>query len=589
MTSAARSWMSPHRRFVLGVTLAYAVAISLFAVFHEVWRDEVVPLSLVAESRSLADVFRNMHNFGHPGLWYVLLYAGYQIFPNYVILKVLNIAICIGAIWLFLDKAPFHWATKVLFVCGFFPLYLYPVVNRMYGLSMLMTFVVSALYADRWRRPMSFGVALALMANTHAHALVLVLAMLTSVISEFFVGSDRKALPIGRRGPAVGLLIALAGVVAAVLQILPDSRSVIFTGGGLGPNRLVHAVLQGLVNPGTHFAAVFGFDSAWSVNLVVFTLYLYLLRKTSVWVFFVSGVFGLSMFFELFYPTLEMRHQGILFLLVIMALWMERSVRTAEPSAEGLLANAKAGLSLMTIAILLVLLVMQVVMAYPVIREDLESPFSASKLLAERIRSDPELTDAILLGEPEGYLESLPYYLDNPLYFYTEGKFTRYRRLTSEGLMTLSLGELLQKARLLRSQQGRPVVILLGEDVGRGKTSLRFMHSKKTFTFSREELKQLDGADGVRRGLPGCDLRRGFPGLPAEIGGDPLAATNGSSSQVAERRYWMLPAARTRSDHSFLRGDRSVISPDYSRALSETAVAIPETRQGSGARVGTVT
>jgi hypothetical protein len=475
------------------LTAAYAVAICVFAMFHEVWRDEVVPVSLVAGSHSLGEVLQKMRDFGHPALFYVALNAGYHLFPHYVVLKILNLLICTSAVWIFLDKSPFHKLAQALFICGFFPLYEYSVINRMYGLFMLMVCMVSALYKDRWRRLIPFSISLALMANTHAHGLVLVLAILLSLASELIFRADRAVLLLGKKKDFAGALaVVLAGLILTVLQILPDSKSVIFLGGGSSPIRIAQAALRAFVNPGRPFYGVFGFNSVWSVNVVLFTLYLYLLRKPKLLILLMSGAIGLSMFFDLLYPSHEIRHQGALYLLVIMVLWMDSSVEVGTRQRPRVFEDMWTGLSAIKNSMLVILLTVQVFMAYPAIREDLARPFSASKLFAQKCLGDPLLKDAIILGEPEGYLESLPYYMDNPTYYFTEGKFTRYRRLTSEGLMTLSLGQLLETARSLKIREGRPVVILLDREVGApGKNVIYFMHKKKSFTFSKEELKEL--------------------------------------------------------------------------------------------------
>jgi hypothetical protein len=124
------------------VILVYMVVVGILVSFHEVWRDEVVPVSLVAESGDIWELMRKMANYGHPGFWAVLLYAGYKIVPHYYVVKILTVTIATAAVYIFLVRSPFPKWQKVLFTAGFYPLYLYPVYNRSYGLSMLLIFLL---------------------------------------------------------------------------------------------------------------------------------------------------------------------------------------------------------------------------------------------------------------------------------------------------------------------------------------------------------------------------------------------------------------------------------------------------------------
>src|SRR3989344_8166534 len=118
-------------KFALILTLVYGVFIITLSSFHEVWRDEVRALNYATEARSLLDLFHNLkiNNEGHPALWYILLYIGYNIFHTTVILKVINSVISIAAIYIFLAFSPFTKIQKILFVFGFFPIYEYSVIN----------------------------------------------------------------------------------------------------------------------------------------------------------------------------------------------------------------------------------------------------------------------------------------------------------------------------------------------------------------------------------------------------------------------------------------------------------------------------
>ena len=57
----------------IALVLLYCGVIIYLSANHEVWRDEVRALSLVTESNSIVNLLENLHNEGHPCLWYLLL------------------------------------------------------------------------------------------------------------------------------------------------------------------------------------------------------------------------------------------------------------------------------------------------------------------------------------------------------------------------------------------------------------------------------------------------------------------------------------------------------------------------------------
>jgi len=99
--------------------------------------------------------------------------------------------------------------------------------------------------------------------------------------------------------------------------------------------------------------------------------------------------------------------------------------------------------------------------AYMPVRNDILLPYSSSADLAQFVDQHHEYRDAIIMGEPDFYMEALPYYLDNPIYFPREHRFGKVVSLTTINQQKLSLAELLATARQVK-QSGKPVLIALG-------------------------------------------------------------------------------------------------------------------------------
>ncbi|WP_260684662.1 hypothetical protein [Rhizobium laguerreae] len=68
------------------------------------------------------------------------------------------------------------------------------------------------------------------------------------------------------------------------------------------------------------------------------------------------------------------------------------------------------------------------------------------------IRSRPEPAKATIVAEPEYLAETLPYYIDNPIYLTREHIFWTYVRFTKEAQLDGDLGETLKTSQDLRAQ-----------------------------------------------------------------------------------------------------------------------------------------
>jgi hypothetical protein len=70
--------------------------------------------------------------------------------------------------------------------------------------------------------------------------------------------------------------------------------------------------------------------------------------------------------------------------------------------------------------------------------------------------------NAIIVPEPDYFIESLPYYAQNQIYFPREHRFGTTVSWTATADSHLSLSDLLATARDLKSRYSRPVLIVLG-------------------------------------------------------------------------------------------------------------------------------
>jgi hypothetical protein len=124
---------------------------------------------------------------------------------------------------------------------------------------------------------------------------------------------------------------------------------------------------------------------------------------------------------------------------------------------------------------------------------DISHAMSSSKALGAFLHSNAELREAILVPEPDYYLESLPYYAENPIYLTREGRFGKNASWSSANAQQLSLGELMAEARQLKMRYRRPVLVILGHPgLSTEQAGEAAMFYRKRFTWTAAEREELE-------------------------------------------------------------------------------------------------
>lgn len=472
-------------RIVLFLTLIYGISIIYISSFHVVWRDEARALSIATESKSIAQLFQNLHNDGHPFLWHFILYVGFRLTQSAMILKITSILIAVSAVYLFLLKSPFSSVQKVLFIFGFFPIYQYSVICRNYGISMLLLFSFCSLYKNRYKNITLVSVVLFLLANTNVHSLIITIAIFLLILSELiWNGKDIIKDKNTRNKIITGLTITAFGILFSILQVYPDRSTIATNMYHLRLYSILKESFAAVIFPGESFRKVFVFPFV-PVSIIIWLFYIYLLKNP-----FLSGICfisitGLALFGRLVYP-LHTRHQGFLYILIIAALWIDD---LEEKRIEITINPIKRAIVFYKNVFLYILLVMQIMMAYKAVIKEFNIPDSSSKSFAEFLRKHAELKDAIIIGEPDYAMESVVYYAKNQIYIPREGRFGKTVKFTTENKQEFSLKELLETAKKLKYEFKHPVVIAIGHSLEPGGPFVERFAYGKVFTYSEEQLR----------------------------------------------------------------------------------------------------
>ena len=303
---------------ILLLWLAVVVGVSCF---HEMWRDEVRAWSLAISPESVWGLPIALKNEGHPMVWYLALRLGYLIFPSPVILKVAAITIAGIAIFLFFRLAPFATLFKLLFLLTFLPMYEYSVMARNYGISMLLFFLIASTYPHRKGKAFLVAVLLVILAHTNFHSAILVLFFSLFWFHGVFLEERSKEGAKSIFPYFFSFALVAAGLILAVLAVIPDENSIVLQGPTLQFDKALAALWENIRHPGTHYDVIFYGIPLWGRDLLLTILVIGLAVRPVAAFVLAGGIVAMGTFFSIGYDGV-LRHQGIVFIFIIVLYWI---------------------------------------------------------------------------------------------------------------------------------------------------------------------------------------------------------------------------------------------------------------------------
>lgn len=480
------------QRFFWICVVGWLLLVLLICSRHEFYRDEVRALSLAREASSLSELPRLLQDEGHPILWYVLLWSGYHLTPSTRVLPVLSVLIAGAAVIVFVAASPFPRWLKVMFVFSGLPLYEYSVSARNYGISMLIMFAFAWLYPSRHKHPILLSLVLALLCNTNIHSLLLGGVLLAMWGWDVFAGDHA-----GKRHPiqfGAAACVVAAGMALAVVVVRPSNQMAASDSSAYTPSNVARAVLETVKAPARVFPDIAPsprglFAPVGSVLLVASTLGL--IGRRAAFAAALAGLVALSVLFQIVYPG-GYRHQGLFVVFLMTLYWIALASGGTRQRSKGVDDVARIGLYGALPVLLGILMVTGIAYAYG----DLAHEESGSEALGRFLRSHHEYDRAVLIGEPDFAMESVHYYVDNPIYIVREQRFGNIVRFVRSARADMSLLDLLRAAWEVRTREQRDVLIALGHHqeldpgspAGTHGTSVSYKYGK-TFSWSSEEIR----------------------------------------------------------------------------------------------------
>lgn len=450
---------------------AWLILIVWLASVHVFWRDEVRAFSLALSGSDIVQMLRNVHGEGHPALWYLILRVGHDLIPSPRVLQLSGTLIGIAAMAILAWKSPFRTPIVGLILFSLYGAFEYVVMARNYGMSMLVMFAIAALYR-RIGSTLWFGVALILLCNTNVPSCFLAAAFLLFRFVEMM--SERRQFA-GRDWFlfAGNALLALAGAILCFITVFPtvnDAASPAYAS-GLGLSKIISSLIH----------SPYGFATLGMSPVLLLIGSLGFIRKPAALAAAVSALVLLKLFFVMVYPS-SYRHE-LLFLIFLIALFWMTAMGAGGRWPEK---PWMKGLELTGSWVFVALLLVQTALLYfPVSMAVQKVPYSRSADAA-RILSRPDLRNAIIMADPDTFLEPFPQYAPgHPLWFLRSQRFGAVVPLI-KARPVITLDDILNDARRLHDRTGRPVVFL-------SKAILR-TDAPQTFHAMYSDVTQIDPA-----------------------------------------------------------------------------------------------
>ena len=490
--------------FYLWLTFLVAVAIGLLN--HEMWRDELEAWLIAKDSISIPEMLNNLKYTGHPALWYLCLHFISKVTTNPLVIQLFNLIVITAALFIFIYYSPFNYLQKTLFCFSYFPLYEYGIISRSYSLEMLLIFSFCALFCQKKHNYILLTIVLLLLPHTNIYGLILgfifaAIFFWTAVAKAIYNQKDSSEWR--RIGIALSLSLTtyLISLSAAIIQITPPAdakrigRSASANSGLFQFIQSSEAVITGIWRSYVPIPN-FSLENSWGTNILAENIFLPEIANIDLGSF-LSAVMSLVLFaiftvifarnykalftyvagnaliiaFNLKYKLPDIRHNGHLFILLIVCFWIFLS--EAQTNYAKNRPRVLKALSSQQNLLLTIILCIQLYAGIKMYAVDLGRVFSNSQNVARYIKNN-QLEQSTIVGSRYRIVFPLSAWLDRPIYYPEIRKFGTFTVWTSKsvpGNTYISQQEILQEAAKLK-RENENLLLVLDKKLGNIDTSL---------------------------------------------------------------------------------------------------------------------
>jgi hypothetical protein len=456
------------RLFATWVTLAY-VAVGLFAMgHHEMWRDELHCWLVARDSPTPWAVVHNRAYDGQPPLWYLLLWILEKTTHDPGSMQVVHVGIAAAAVWVFVRHAPFARPLRALFPFGYFVAYEYVALSRCYGLALLLALLLCVRHPLRLTRPIPTALLLMGLALTTTVGTMVAGGYAAALAVEYVEGLWRGD-PAMRRGWIPLCAAAMGGLAAGLCAWPPPDSTVTRVAwphelpSDDAPTRLIVALFP-VPRPDFYFwnsNALLSYEpfravALWvSMGLAAWILFLLSSDRSATMLFAVGSALLVALF--AFVYGGDVRHQGFLFVLLLMGAWIaKRADGGTLPAGWRRFRDRALG------GTLAVVLVVHIAGAAVALYFDGRYIFSSGQRAARVLRANG-LENALLVAEMDFPATAVIGWLGTNELAYTPrtGRQFSFVKWTADRHLDPTDGETVAFASAIASLRGRDAILLM--------------------------------------------------------------------------------------------------------------------------------
>jgi hypothetical protein len=215
--------------FILFIFLTMSMAF-----YHENWRDEVQAF-LLCRDMNFLELIKNIHYEGHPFLYYLILYPLVKFGASLKIVNILALIFIYISLYIIFFKMDIKLILKISIAFSFPILYYYSIIGRSYSLIVLLITLISYFYKMRDKYPITLGVLIGLLMNTHlaVGGFCFIISVLF-YLYELFINRRNNTDKYNKK-LIVGLIIIIIFGVILILQFVP----ILFTSSGMSISKSI--------------------------------------------------------------------------------------------------------------------------------------------------------------------------------------------------------------------------------------------------------------------------------------------------------------------------------------------------------------
>ena len=299
-----------------------SIVISI-SFFHEAWEDEAQAW-LIARDLDFLQIIEQMKYEGHSFMWHYLLAFFAKSGLPYIFTNVLMFIFAGIICLLVLIKAPFKKLTKILILFSSVFLYYMPIILRPYIIIPLMLIIISILNEKPEKYPITYGICIAILSNSHIIVLGLAVIIYIFYIKEEFLDKLHTNSKKQNCKLIIGAIIAFLGIFLVVVMAI---MGYIFSIAATHGTDQIISVLYRAINFGKNLSRVlFGVDKYGIIILLEALFFTYLIVKS--WkinkkqgiIFIIGLMFYLYVQLAIFGIYTDQR-TGLIYIFVLFLSW----------------------------------------------------------------------------------------------------------------------------------------------------------------------------------------------------------------------------------------------------------------------------